>query len=274
MGFEHLIITRFNVRVSDTAAGEDWLRHRLDYFNTVCAPSIRSQTNKDFRWLVLFDSIKEMWFGEEIARLSEDGSFEPIWVDGPMTPEWLGATIASFSNAEWLITSRVDNDDAVSRDFVDLVQSQFALQNFEFINFQSGLQLTDSGELFHRLDPSSAFISLVEKRNGSLPKTVYLASHSEVAHHGTVRQVRSHPTWLQMIHGRNMANEVLGVRADPTLLAKHFDIKVPASEMSRGELMASKAKSAAALALRVLEKPSRLSRLGAIARNKIRTLSK
>lgn len=273
MLFDHLVITRFNVRVTVTPASESWLRHRLTYFERVCCPSIRSQTNINFRWIVLFDSDSATWFQHEVRRLSSEAEFEPVWVEGPFSPSLVASITAERSKKEWLITSRVDNDDAIARDYVDLVQHQFERQEFEFINFQSGLQLTDSGELLHRLDPSNAFISLIERRTSAPPRGVYLSSHDEVERHGKMKQVSSHPMWLQMIHDRNGRNEARGVRADPRLLPRYFDIKTAAAPISQPRLMASKVQTTSYLAWRVIRKPSRIVWLGKLVRNRVRTRS-
>lgn len=269
--FDHLVMTRFNVRVGQAPADEGWLRHRLQYFENVCCTSLASQTNKDFRWIVLFDSEREPWFEAEVERLSRDGLFEPVWVEGPFEPAAAARLFAERSSADWLITTRVDNDDALARDFIDMVQSQFERQKVEFVNFQSGLQLTDTGELFHRLDPSNAFISLIEKRDGEAPRGVYVDWHDRVEKHGPMRQVRSHPMWLQMVHGRNIGNQARGVRADPGLLAQYFDVHREAATVTRSKLMVSKAGSAIKLAARVIRKPSRIMWLGKLIRNHIKT---
>ncbi|WKN53751.1 glycosyltransferase [Rhodococcus opacus] len=269
--FDHLVMTRFNVRVGREPANEDWLRHRLQYFENVCCASIASQTNKDFRWIVLFDSEREPWFEAEVERLSRNGLFEPIWVEGSFEPTVAANLFAERSSADWLITTRVDNDDALARDFIEKVQSQFERQDFEFVNFQSGLQLNDAGELFHRLDPSNAFISLIEKRREGPPRGIYLAWHDRVEQHGPMRQVRSHAMWLQMVHGRNIGNQARGVRAEPDLLAEYFDVEREAAPVTRSKLMVSKAGSAIKLGARVIRKPSRIIWLGKLIRNHVKT---
>ena len=267
--FDHFIITRFNVRVRETAASDEWLRHRLQYFEGVSCASIRSQTSTNFRWIVLFDSVREPWFEAEITRLA-DGLFEAVWVEGPFTPTLAPALVAERSTAPWLITSRVDNDDALARDYVELVQAQFHKQDAEFLNFQSGLQLTDAGALFHRLDPSNAFISLIEKRTGQTPMGVYVSSHDVVANHAPLRQLQAHPMWLQMVHDRNIGNQARGVRANPDLLARYFDIDRAPAPVSRPALAADRVKSASTLAWRVVQKPSRIAWLGKLIRNRVR----
>lgn len=268
--FDHFVITRFNVRVNAAALADEWLRHRLHYFKTVCCQAMAKQTNRNFRWLVLFDSMRSPWFDEQVSVLSASGLFEPIWIEGTFTGEAVASVVAERSTAPWLITTRVDNDDAIARDYVELVQSHFAKQEFEFVNFQRGVQLTESGELFHRADPSSPFLSLIEKRSRALPATVYVWAHSEVEKNAKLRQINSHPMWLQMIHSRNVSNQVRGVRADPRIVSRYFDIDQPATAMSRHALALSSVSSFMLLTLRVIRKPRRLVWLGKVIWNRAR----
>ncbi len=271
MNFDHLLITRFSVRVRiDQTASADWLRHRLDYFTTVCCPSVNSQSSRDFKWIVLFDADRETWFEEEVQRLSQTWLFEPEWVSGAFSQATAASVAATHSNAEWLITSRLDNDDAVARDYIAQVQSQFAGQSMEFINFQTGFQLTDSGRLLHRLDPSSPFITLIEKRSDQAPKTVYGWPHDEVGQHASLRQVKSHPMWLQMIHGRNIGNQAKGIRANPRLLTDYFEVDAHVASISRTALLVDQARTTTSLSWRVLQKPSRLAWLHKVVWNRLR----
>lgn len=269
--FDHLLITRFNVRVhSDQSTSDDWLRHRLHYFTTVCCPSVQSQTTQNFKWIVLFDSERDPWFEEEVRDLSQKAMFEPAWVTGIFSHTMVASIAEEYSSAEWLITSRVDNDDALARDYISQVQAQFTGQVMEFVNFQTGLQMTDSGRLLHRLDPSSPFITLIERRSNNAPKTVYGWPHNEVGKHANLRQVKSHPMWLQMIHERNLGNRARGVRANPRLLVDYFDVNVIASPISRTTLLLDKARSATLLSWRVLQKPSRILWLSKVIWNRLR----
>lgn len=266
--FSHFLLTRFNVRYNERASDE-WLRHRLDYFERLCRESITRQTNKNFRWIVYFDAERDEWFQREVDRLAP-GAFEPIWVDGQLTSEKSASDVADRADTEWVITTRVDNDDAVARDFTASIQHEFEHQDFEFINFQAGLQLSTDGEVFHRVDPSNAFISLIEKkRDGGQISGVYLDWHDRISAHGPIRQVQAHPMWLQMVHGLNIGNAIRGIRADPALLAQHFDVDAQAKPVSQAALRLSQVKTAAALAARVVSKPSRLVWLLKVMRNRL-----
>lgn len=266
-GFDHFLLTRFNVR-HETRASDEWLRHRLGYFERLCRSSIINQTNKNFRWLVYFDAERDEWFQREVDRLSAGGVFEPIWVEGPLDPQKTMAPVAERAISDWVITTRLDNDDAVAFDFIESIQSEYSGQDLEFINFQSGLQLSDDGGLYHRLDPSNAFISLIEKRREALTG-VYIDWHDRVASHGPIRQVNSHPIWLQMVHGQNIGNAIRGVRAKPQLLERHFVVQAAAKPTSPTALRLSQARTAASLMFRVLQKPSRILWLGRVIRNRV-----
>jgi hypothetical protein len=252
---DHYLITRFNVRINERA-GDEWLRHRLRYFEKICIESIKSQTVQDFEWLVYFDAERDQWFEDEVYRLAAD-TFTPVWVEGRFSPQDCAADIGARASKKWVITTRVDNDDALARDFVEQVQGCFAGVT-EFVNFTSGLQLTDDGRAYHRSDPSNAFISLIEPVTDGPLMGVYVAWHDRVSAYAPVRQVTTHPMWVQMVHGKNIANALHGIRADHKIVAAHFDIGINAAPLSRPALLGSQAVSAVALSLRIIRKPHRL----------------
>jgi hypothetical protein len=246
--FDHFLLTRFNVRMEERAS-EEWLRHRLRYFEALCRTSVVSQTEPNFTWLVYFDAERDPWFQTEIDRLSE-GAFEPIWVDGPMTSDRAPADIASRSDSPWIITTRVDNDDALARDFIAKVQAEFAHQDCQFINFQSGLQMSDEGGIYHLSIPSNPFMSLVEKRTEKLPLGVFVDWHNRVSKLGPLKQVATHPMWIQMVHGRNITNTIGGIRANPKLMKLFFDVDMNASPLGKLQLAASQITTAMSLGSR------------------------
>lgn len=264
--FDHFLITRFNVRL-DKKASEEWLRHRLTYFESMCLPAIAQQTVRNFTWLVYFDAERDPWFDASVNRLSADGLFEPVWVDGRFDPKTCAEDVARRSSSSWLITSRVDNDDALARDYVEQVQALFA-GSTEFLNFTSGLQFTDDGKLFHRSDPSNAFISLIEP-NSRNAMGVYVDSHDRVSKYASIRQISTHPMWVQMVHARNIANAVHGVRANPHLLSRYFDLQRKAVPVNRSQLVAHQIISAASLALRVIRRPHRIVWLTKVVRARL-----
>ena len=61
-----------------------------------------------------------------------------------------------------LVTTRLDCDDAIARDYLGRIRAEAADLDSGFINFKHGLQLAGI-RLYRRSDPSNAFISRVEQ---------------------------------------------------------------------------------------------------------------
>jgi hypothetical protein len=267
--FDHYVITRFNARQGRERASDDWLRHRLVYFQSLCYRSVVTQTNRNFVWLVFFDSERDAWFQKEIDRLCV-GAFVPIWVEGALTTEVIANAIAMRSSAPWLITTRIDNDDAIAPDFIERLHQEFHEQTFEFVNFSRGLQLTEGGAVYSWTDPTSPFISLIERKpEEGLSRTVHIDGHDRLRNHGPVRQVSAPPMWVQMVHGKNIANAVKGVRARPSELTR-FTIDREMVPVTEVRLRLAQARNIAGLATRVLSEPRRIGKAARILRDRIR----
>jgi hypothetical protein len=266
--FDHFLLTRFNTRLGERAS-EEWLRHRIVYFEKVCRHSVINQTNKNFRWLIYFDAERDEWFQKEVDRLSV-GVFEPIWVDGPLTAEKAAAAVQKRSAAPWVITTRVDNDDALARDFIEAVQAQFSREDHQFINFQAGLQMSDDGAVYRRSDPSSPFISLIERRTEKPLNGVYMGRHDKIAAFGPIRQIVAPPMWLQMVHGLNIGNALRGIRAAPDAVNDYFDVQVRPAEITKMQLRASQFRTVVQLAVHVFRRPHRILWVVRVVVNRLR----
>lgn len=223
--FQHVILTRFNVReqpddtrlISDTA----WLEERYRLFDEFCFPSVASQSCKEFRWLVFFDSATP----ESFRQKNDDyvrylPQMEPVYIH-----EFSKNTIASIlekkgsCSSPHLITTRLDNDDGICTNFVAHVQNEFRYQHAEVINFTNGL-IWYKGRLYNHKDPSNAFTSLIEKSDNI--QTVLARWHTKLAEIAPLRQVDSEPAWLQVVHGNNRKNRVRGRRTNNASLQRDF----------------------------------------------------
>jgi len=216
--FGHVILTVFNVRLQfggNTAPDEEWLKHRFDLFDSFCYPSVRGQKNLNFKWLVFFDVSTPEHFRKKIASYAQWENFVPYYVDHPMSVDlFAGMKKDVISQAiprtNHLISTLLDNDDALSMNYVESIQNLFCGQKFEFINFTNGYVLNkENNRLYSKKDDSNPFISLIETMEDF--KTVWCGSHHELSSQGNMRQVETHPMWLQVVHGRNVLNNV-GIR--------------------------------------------------------------
>jgi hypothetical protein len=222
--FDHVLLTRFSAVLAPGAepAAEEWLRYRLGFFYDATYPSVISQSVDDFTWLVLFDDRCSDAFREDIEGIAED-VFTPVWSHELFRRDSFAEPVAAIADAPFLITTRIDSDDAMAVDFMAEVQAQFARQDRLFVSITRGVQIDRSGGVYLRDQLSNPFLSLIEKREPDrLPETVYVAKHARARMHGPIREVRAPVMWAQVVHDLNLVNIVNGPRLRPRVVAERF----------------------------------------------------
>jgi Putative rhamnosyl transferase len=212
--FTHLLITRFNT-VTDYAPSPkrlegDWLRQRFDLFERYCLPSVKAQVGAAFTWLVLFDAASPTWVKGRVAGYGS--ILQPIYLSGPVTDDTIAKVVKStgYISAKYLITTRLDNDDAIASDHVVSIQKAFNYQRRQFLAFPLGLQLY-RGSLYHVYWRSNPFLSLIERVGEGLSvTTVCCVRHDRVAQLEQIRYLNRSPQWLQVLHTSNLGNALRG----------------------------------------------------------------
>ena len=216
--FKHFIITRFNLKMNnittkhgETVLGDTWLSDRFELFERYCLPSIKGQNEQNFTWLVYFDVDTPQAYKDRVAAIHSDyHNFTPVYHDGV---EGLHGAIKEeiegrLDDADThLISTRLDNDDALHADYVKTVQSYYRGQKYSLIDLVGGLSLGVEGPLMlSKIDkPANPFVSLIEAREGF--DTVATRSHDEWLKHEARKVVKGPRLWLQVIHARNITNE-------------------------------------------------------------------
>jgi hypothetical protein len=212
--FTHVLLTRFNTAVNFAPSAKrlqvDWLTARLALFQQYCLPSVAGQRGAEFEWLVFFDAESPEWFKEKIA------SFEPlvkaIYIDGPATDEVIARRVVETGlvSSPYLVTTRLDNDDAISIDHLASVQNAFRRQDREFITFPFGLQ-SFNDHLYNVYWLYNPFLSLIEKVGDNRDiTTVFCVAHDHVGRENNLRRVLKSSQWLQVLHSSNLANALRG----------------------------------------------------------------
>jgi Putative rhamnosyl transferase len=217
---QHFLLTRFNVRVNydseRTGIEPTWLSHRFDLFERFCYPSVRAQTNLDFQWLVYFDSETPPIFKERIDRYAEWENFIPIYLETEFSDQINQENVFGLikKKTKYLITTRMDNDDAVCKNFIQSIQENFEEKEFEFISFINGYVL-ETGKLYSFKYINNPFTSLVERIKSTSTdeiRTILCGEHSQLSALGNIKQIETDSTWLQVVHGKNVSNRIRGVR--------------------------------------------------------------
>lgn len=218
---KHFIITPFYVRRHFTAktgkievqlASLDWLDDRLRLFESYCLPSVAAQTDQNFSWYLYFDdSTPQKYLDRVTAAISGNNN---MFIK--RCPIWKGATLVSDVESaldpqtRWVITTRLDNDDGLHREFVSMLHAAIE-DKMEFLNFPRGI-IRYSGKCYVYQHSSNAFLTLVEP--ASDPRTVWLVQHEKAARLAPVRQLSETPAFLQVVHGKNVSNKPRGTRID------------------------------------------------------------
>jgi len=216
---DHFLITRFNIKVGDwntTRSGmevnnTDWLVHRFELFEKYCLPSVMNQSNQDFVWLIFFDTSTPDYFLNKIGRLKNDyQNLKPVFIDGirQFIPE-LVRQIKNHGKSDHVITSRVDNDDLLHRDFIKTIKYLGLPSDQLIIDLQRGYQMTEVDAILeirnysHQFNP---FISLVESRKDF--QTVMNKNHRDWKKALNIKIFNKRPLWVELIHDRNKLNSI------------------------------------------------------------------
>jgi Putative rhamnosyl transferase len=229
--FTHLLLTRFNT-ASDFAPSRlglqtDWLTARLALFERYCLPSVAGQQGANFKWLVFFDAASPEWFRKKIEAF--DPFITPMYIDGAATDQ---AIVNSISEAElvktpYLLTTRLDNDDALAKQHLARVEQVFRRQEREFVEFPFGLQLF-RGHLYNVCWRSNPFLSLIERvQGGNQFTTVLCVPHHLVRDAGPVRRIVCSAQWLQVLHDSNLLNALQGWPRLRSLSHANFTVQWP-----------------------------------------------
>ncbi len=195
---------------------DEWLKHRLNIFNNYCLPSVVSQTNRNFLWLIYFDSTTNETVRQQNANLENQypGLIKIIYADG--YNDFLKrncSDILSFCSGEedHVITSRLDNDDIIHKDFVKKIQENYSGQEFTAVNFVKILMFNPEIKNKLHIDYifSNHFISLIEKITPGGIQGCY--SRADRQWGGIkVIQVNDKPYCLEIITDKNLLNSFRG----------------------------------------------------------------
>jgi len=214
---KHYIFTRWNLLDRETDIynnpkiknPEKWMAHRIKLFEKYTLPSLKKQTNQNFTWLLAFS---EQTPSEIICRYDYIDNIQIIY---EYPTDWLNANLP---NSEYVITSRIDNDDYYYEDFVKEVQNEASASlflwkkpDFELVIDVEGVQFDEKTGKFYdnaRVSNNSPFISFVEPVRKEL-KTVYYCSHTNMEGNFLSTKIKKRLSCM-VIHDKNICNKIVG----------------------------------------------------------------
>lgn len=220
----------------------EWLAERHKLFERFCLPSVLSQTNKNFEWVLVADSRTSDSFREvldaypvTVLYASFDYDFSALrtkHIRAIKLEEAIAKPLKDYletKEANYIITSRLDSDDAISTDHIDKVQrysKEYKKRGMPFwLNLVRGYKWC-GGNVYPIGALSNPFISFIEPQGNLL--TAYQCCHKVALKQGfRVDQVREgNPTWMQVIHGGNLLNKLMRYKGEMPFSNVEYIFKV------------------------------------------------
>ena len=148
---------------------------------------------------------------------------EAVYIEGVLRrrsiQDLIGASLVP--DAQCLVTTRLDSDDALASHFVK--ETQKNLTHFDLpyvINFSSGL-VKYRNNLYEVEERSSSFLSLCEAPSKKV-LTVFAKNHNKWGPEYKVLQVKSMHSWLRCIHSKNLHNTKQGTKISQSIRIHSF----------------------------------------------------
>jgi hypothetical protein len=222
------ILTRYDIPMKfatgvQPVVDDKWLTHRKSLFMKCCLPSVLNQVDQDFVWIIGFSDK----FHDETVLGALPKNAKPLFC---RSSDDFYRQISSLVEAETtseqiIISSRLDNDDAIAWDFVKLINnfSSFSAKLIHdfggriALNFRTGAVWDVDSNTYYKKDyPSSSFVTLFFNYIPGEPIKTVLDYHHAWIHKSVhvVNMPTPNPMWCITIHGNNVGNEVSGVRDD------------------------------------------------------------
>ena len=219
------LITRFNLALYPTdknqnlTSTEEWLNDRFRLFEAYCFPSVVGQSDSDFIWLSLFDENTPPRFLGKIKEYENRmPNFVAVFLSKDETPNYADCVkliIADLKDeSNFLITTRVDNDDALHRDFIRSTKTLLKKQTLEncIYSFVNGIQYIETDNIAGKLRYIRNHFPIMITNNFHVGQPInHIAeiNHSYIDNSGyDFCAIKGKAMWVEVVHHRNVANGV------------------------------------------------------------------
>ncbi len=219
---KHFLVTRFNIRFKDwktTKNGEkvltdEWMRHRLRLFENYCLPSVINQSNQNFVWCIFFDKETMVDIEDKIQYFKKKcKNIYPIYLND--ASEMVCGLVKAIKNNttkkdKFIITTRLDNDDILHKDFIKTIQNNFTPIHNTVIDLKAGFQVhikRNNPEIREFDSPFNQFISVVE--DITQIRTVLSKQHLEWKNSKSIISIEKPRLWIEVVHHKNKLSQVL-----------------------------------------------------------------
>jgi hypothetical protein len=234
--FTHYLVTRFNVpahkwqhdKSGNPTLDKTWLQDRLGLFNRFCVPSIKGQTENNFRWLIYCDIVTETDVMQQIKSAVLEipqASIKLLHHLDELLPDLRNEM--SAAPTPFVISSRLDNDDGLSKDFIRIIQAHFRPEDSILFNYKNGLFYDNKQKILTRFNAGykNHFGSLIESNSpGKELMTIFGFHHTSPPDEIFVEDIDEKISWVKIIHSRNARSQLKGKPVFSKRLLNNFTI--------------------------------------------------
>jgi len=161
MKYTHLIVSKINVKSHPQANDEIWVKNRINLLNNILRPSLEAQSNKKFKFISL-------WGGEVIGGYKLDNEHQLIINSegGKKIYNEALLKLVDFIDDDYVLTTRVDSDNALSVDFIENLHNHIIETEVPFyydIKKMNMLELKTRKKTLWDAKATSGFVSVMEE---------------------------------------------------------------------------------------------------------------
>lgn len=241
MEFVHIITTRFNVptkewtltRTGKSPLSEEWHEHRFELFQNYTLASFKNQSVQNFIWLVFFDINTAPKYKKIIQSIQDNyPSFKPVFIEhGEKINSAVFELFPKYFEREtkFVISTDIDNDDVLHKDFVKIVQQHYKPLHNNVIDLRRGYQMTIENEnkvYFNEFfGVANPFVSITEDIHQM--KTIMNERHKNYRHYPNISFYDQKPLFIQIIHSNNLMNNTYNTKRITKIKLQDFGIHLP-----------------------------------------------
>jgi len=201
----HYVVTRININYQTNPTVKNfntWFDARFKLLENICAPSIASQTKKNFTWLMLVAPKTSPAHLKKLQELEAKIPNAKI-----ITKKYSSYIKENLTDEKYVITSRIDSDDALRSTYIEDVQNTFMKYKDKtklpfIINYSVGAYYYPKLNRAFKGSKKwvNQFVSFIEPVSENL-KTVHCQEHGKLdAFYSMIWLPTKEPMWVWVIH--------------------------------------------------------------------------
>ena len=196
---KHIVFTNFGIGIKD----ELWLSYRLEIFSNTVLPSLANQSNQEFEWVIFIDAGLPILHRSRLKMLLAETCLNARTLqvsDYSMVNREIVGIIKCVAEAV-LVTSRIDDDDCIHEDVIELIQREATSKENDsevlLISLKNGLEFLPSDQCYRPVEYETLALalSMVDKADGPKARCI-----TQYAHHLVISTLEQQRIPAQHIH--------------------------------------------------------------------------